>query len=85
MFFQPILRHFLKTLFKSSKSFAARRSFWAAFKSSREAIAGIVTLRGALRLRSGPPGLEVGGLAFGLEATKKHRAWSREHRVKPRS
>ena len=36
-------RHFLKTRFNSSKSIAAKRSFWADFKSSREAIAGMVT------------------------------------------
>ena len=41
MFFQPIRRHFLKTAFNSFKSFASRRSFWADFKSSRDAIAGI--------------------------------------------
>ena len=32
-------------------------------------------------LRSGPAGLEVGGSAFGLEATKKHRAWTIGHSV----
>ena len=34
--------HLLNTAFNSFKSFASRRSFWAAFKSSRDAIAGMV-------------------------------------------
>ena len=41
-FFHPIRRHFLNAAFSSPKSFASRRSFCAAFKSSRDAIAGMV-------------------------------------------
>jgi len=50
-FFQPILRHFLNAVFNSSTSFASRRSFWAAFKSSRDAIAGMVTSKYRILLR----------------------------------
>ena len=40
-FFHPTLRHFLKTAFSSARSLAAKRSCCAAFKSSKEASAGI--------------------------------------------
>lgn len=43
IFFHPIFRHFLNVAFNSTRSFAARRSFWAAFKSSIDAIAGMTT------------------------------------------
>jgi hypothetical protein len=42
MFFQPIRCHLLKTLFKAPRSFASSGSFWVAFKSSTDAIAGMV-------------------------------------------
>ena len=48
-FFHPILRHLLNTALNSPKSFASRRSFWAAFKSSRDAIAGMVHLNNSHR------------------------------------
>ena len=46
IFFQPIRRHFLNTVFNSFKSFASRRSFLADFKSSRDAIAVMSTSGG---------------------------------------
>jgi hypothetical protein len=42
-FFQPILPHFLNTVFNSFKFFASRRFFWAALKSSIGAMAGMST------------------------------------------
>ena len=59
-FFHPILRHFLNAPFNSSRSFASKRSFCAAFKSSRDAIAGISTSGDRYRLRSGPKALRLG-------------------------
>src|SRR4030042_5076759 len=38
-----MFRHFLNVAFNSTRSFAARRSSWADFKSSIDAIAGMVT------------------------------------------
>jgi len=78
IFFHPIRLHLLNTTFSSSKSLAANNSFWAAFKSSRDAIAGISNFNhGPLRLRIGPWGLEVGGSVLRtLRQRKQQRASS---------